>query len=108
MGDCFDVGRCNGNTVGSDLVNDECECQSLCSSDNNCEFFTFDSSNSICSLTGNCSSVGECSTCLHGPPECPTDVCVDCFEQGTCQGNVVSSVIAASLSDCVDTCQNTT
>ena len=34
--------------------------------------------------------------------------CGDCYEQGTCQGNVVTVDIASSLCDCVGLCQNTT
>jgi len=102
--DCFEVGRCNGNTVGTDLANDECECQEMCSMNSNCKVFTFDSSNNICSLTGNCSSVSTCSTCLNGPPECPAGECQDCFSPGNCQGAVLQSTIVNSDCECQDAC----
>ena len=70
--DCFSPGNCQGSVLQSTIVNSDCECQDACAAAAGCTDFTYDSSNSICTLTSDCPTVGSCETCVNGPKVCST------------------------------------
>ena len=68
--DCFDEGRCKGEVVSVTITNSSLTCQSKCLSIDGCGYFTFDSTNNICTLTTDCESTRSCESCINGPSIC--------------------------------------
>jgi len=109
-GDCYEQGTCQGTVVAVDLAEDLCGCVGMCKNTTDCEFMTFTTSNSICTMTRDCPVVDTtCPDCQTGPKECPPDTaCPDCSKEGQCQGTIVNVDIAEDICECKASCQNST
>ena len=71
----FDLpGYCIGEVISILKTPDFDICQRKCRDTEGCLWMTYDSSDSVCTLSKSCEFVDEtCSTCVHGHPECGED-----------------------------------
>ena len=66
------LGYCFGTHIASMETSTAEDCLRMCKQTAGCEWFTFHSTDGVCSLTADCQWVDEtCGTsCVHGPKEC--------------------------------------
>lgn len=83
-------GRCIGNTVSLSDGGDKAECVELCQASPECQFYTYDYSDTFCGSYADCPAVdATCESCVSGEDECDP---VLCSEPGGCQGLLVSNL----------------
>ncbi len=68
---CWEQGLCNGVLIGETGDVDSNTCLELCKSNEECRWFTHDSSDSVCLMFQGCQSIDSaCTTCLSSQRQC--------------------------------------
>ena len=73
---CCLSGRCDGLLVSFLVTSSANECLDACKAETRCGYFSFDSSDGLCTLTRDCPHIDECPVCVYGKREC-VDECTD-------------------------------
>ena len=106
---CFQAGECiESYLFEATPVFDKYECLELCESSEKCSWSTYFPKLHLCELLYNCSGldVEKCPDCLSSPIGCnpPTP---QCWIQGQCEGNMISTLPASTQQDCLQLCKET-
>ena len=69
---CEVYGKCVGNSVGEANVNNTNECTRECQDTPACNYWTYNPSDNVCSLYGDCAVIDKfsCPTCIFGDRNC--------------------------------------
>ena len=67
---CWVTGQCKEEQFATNTTSSSEECLENCQSESECEWFTFNTKESSCSLYRNCSSLMGCDSCISGNTEC--------------------------------------
>ena len=67
---CWVVGQCKEESIAEKNGTSVEECLEFCQSESDCEWFTFNSDDSSCSLFKKCGDLVGCDTCLSGESKC--------------------------------------
>ena len=66
--------KCVGLPIAASVAMDGAECKEECVMNSDCEFFTFDHSNFVCTLFDECPGPEDCNTCVTGHCPFPTTI----------------------------------
>jgi len=71
-GNCLYPGACLGQPVYIDFANSVCDCKTTCENFEACNFWTFDESTEVCTMTTDCDGGIDknCAACTYGPKQC--------------------------------------
>ena len=85
---CDAPGLCIGVEVGYGMTDDEAACNDLCTANDLCQWYSYDSNGSLCLLTSDCNNVESCQAdnCVHGQKDC-----------GVTEGNFRNPVLEFSV-----------
>lgn len=67
---CAENNECIGTSLGFEILNSVGSCSQFCLDSDNCAWWTFDSSNSVCNIYQDCLATRDCSTCTSGQRKC--------------------------------------
>jgi len=114
--ECYVFGQCEEYSVNFEDIGSAESCHKFCGKNDDCKWWTWEPSNSLCSLFANCTDpkhstghpdAGPCSDCISGQQACPAR---ECHSPDKCQGHVVEGPIshkATHLEDCINICKDT-
>ena len=68
--ECDANNECVGTIIGFEIVISTQACAQTCELTENCGWWTFDSSDSLCNLFEDCLSTTDCNTCTSGERKC--------------------------------------
>ncbi len=108
-GECFQIGECTGSFLfDATYVLDEYQCLDLCESTEKCTWSTYYQNLGLCELLYNCPGLDadKCPDCLSSPVGC-TPPTPQCWIQGRCEGNMISTLPASTQGECLQLCKGT-
>ncbi len=107
--ECFQIGECTGSYLfDATYVLDEYHCLDLCESTEKCTWSTYYQNLGLCELLYNCPGLAaeKCPDCLSSPVGC-TPPTPQCWIQGQCEGNMISTLPASTQQECLELCKGT-
>lgn len=105
---CYVYGQCQGYSVNFQQRDDAESCHMFCGKNEDCEWWTFEPSQSMCIAFKNCTEsgnpdAGPCPDCISGEGLCPAR---ECHDPHKCDGHFVNSWEFAHLEDCIRSCND--
>ena len=67
---CDQNNECIGTSLGYEILGSVGQCAELCLDNDNCAWWTIDSSNGVCNLFQDCLATTDCTTCTSGQRKC--------------------------------------
>ena len=105
---CNQTGLCLGLSEGVTLINTEWDCARRCASSDNCDWYSYDPSDTFCATLSTCPSLDSisCPACVSGQKECDVKAC---FVRGECsEGEIAGKTKSDSIDDCLKACKDNT